>query len=616
MKYLHDPALAEITALLSDCPIWSQSSSSSSKASSSNNTTDGYSSYNHHSSAAANSRTLHGRLEAYTTKRAGTDKKYAVNVSDRYIAEQEAMNTTTMIDDKLSNLLQFQKDQTNSFLPSMSMCSRKRRSASTGEEPMELQKLRKSQIFRSSSTSATTTSTIGGSRRCRANSLDIPRTNNSSNTHGITRNKLQQDSSTTTTSTNEEHGTTLSSSSSLPTQPNFRALSMAAVNRRLLTDLILTLNHSFPDYDFTSAGINDFNVCSVQTVVTKINERLGEFSAATSTSPLMSSGFNKTTSTSSSSSSSGTIGTSYSNGGNFLSTLWKAVDNVIHLSEVTEVYSYQPSNAEFDDPHSFLKNSLVKGGLDDFEYNVVGNGSNINPHRNSSSDQYGIVNDDDTNEYDDDDDDDDDISGSYNKLQRQGKTTIHREVLWTFNYFFVNKHAKRILLFTCIETMTRSDYSMPPIIPMSDKRNVNSSISSSKSLNHTTIGFNAIPENEAVYHQLYNNNDSTSIDLQNSIPYTKDAISRKNQRRRRYKYLQRQLSSSIPSTSDNDDEEEDKQNCSSNDDDHDGGDDEDDDDEDDYEDDDSNTIASSSAVSVDFDLDPANAISGGIPIGN
>jgi hypothetical protein len=38
-------------------------------------------------------------------------------------------------------------------------------------------------------------------------------------------------------------------------------------------------------------------------------------------------------------------------------------------------------------------------------------------------------------------------------------------------------------------------------------------------------------------------------------------------------------------------------------------------DEEEYDDDDSHTIASSSAVSVDFDLDPANAVSGGIPIG-
>jgi hypothetical protein len=52
MKYLHDDALAELTAILTDCPV-------------SNN-------------IRSNSRMLHGRLEAYTMKRAGTDKKYAI----------------------------------------------------------------------------------------------------------------------------------------------------------------------------------------------------------------------------------------------------------------------------------------------------------------------------------------------------------------------------------------------------------------------------------------------------------------------------------------------------------------------------------------------------------
>jgi Maf1 regulator len=493
MKYIHDIALAELTALLSDCPVWSSATG-----------TDG--------TNAANSRTLHGRLEAYTTKRAGMDKKYAVNVSGRYTAEQEA-------EEQLSSLLLLQQRPEDTYVGR----GRKRRSASTGEAPSEIQKAR--------------TTSMMPAGRCRANSLDIPRWNPPVVTEETVRTS--------------------------PTKPNFRALSLASVNRRLLTDLILTLNHSFPDYDFCNAGIVDFTVCSLQTAVTRINERLGEFSAATAASAAVNGA-----------SANGPL----SNGSSFLSTLWKAVDNVITLSQVSEVYSYQPVNSESsDDPFSFLKSSLVKGSLDDYECNVV-SGSNS---RSAMLDSYGRVNDDDDSEYDD-------MDESYSKSRRRpGSFSVHREVLWTFNYFFVNKHAKRILLFTCIETMTRSGcfYETPALVPFVSTSHKNTSSSS--------VGFDAIPEDEAVHHQLY---DGTGATDGSNVSISGTPGSALQRRRRQYKYL-RPSSSLHPSDDDivsgNDDEEEDEE-----------------------EEDDSHTIESSSAVSVDFDLDPANAVSGGIPIGN
>ena len=533
MKYLHDAALADITALLSDCPVWSSSTT----------TTDGT------NSAAANSRTLHGRLEAYTTKRAGSDKKLAVNVSGRYVAEQEA----AVADDKLAALIHFQKDQLHHLTSNSSnslnctLTGRKRRSASTGEAPLELQKSRRSIL----------SPQISDGRRARSNSLDIPRP--------ISTNDTTKANCGTSVVCDEIRTTT-----DLPSQPNFRALSLAVVNRRLLTDLILTLNHSFPDYDFATSGIADFTVCSVQTAVTRINERLGEFSAATST---MNSSFLK-------SMTAGNGGNLYNDGSSFLSTLWKAVDNVIHLSEVSEVYSYQPSNGEFDDPHSFLKHSLVKGGWDEYECDAIGGGPNINVLRTNQSNQYDRVTQgaDDVSEYDDDDD----LGDGYGKSGKLYGTAEHREVLWTFNYFFVNKHAKRILLFTCIETMTRSGYSSPPIIPKSFNKFVHGK---------KTMSFNAIPEHEAVHHQL--RNDTMNLPTSEL---------KRNRSPRRLKYMRQASPSILPSDDDasvneNDDDEDDE---------YDG---------EEYDDDDSNTIASSSAVSVDFDLDPANAVSGGIPIG-
>ena len=532
MKYLEDAALAALTALLSDCPIWSSSSAS----------TDGT------NSAAANSRTLHGRLEAYTTKRAGSDKKLAHDIYERYEAEQEA----AVADDKLAALIRFQKDQLQHLTSSSVIKSRKRRSASTGEEPLELQK----------SPRPTLSPPIAHGRRGRANSLDIPRQSNTSTTT-----KTNAVATTKASTTN----TTATTTGSTPPQPNFRALSLAPVSCALLTDLILTLNNSFPDYDFSTAATADFTVCTVQTAVTRINERLGEFSAATST---LNSSFLKTMNA-------GNGGSLYNDGSSFLSTLWKAVDNVICLSEVTEVYSYQP-RGEVDDPHSFLQHSLVKGGWGDYDYDVVGSGPGLNVHRTN---QYcGVVQtDDDVSEYDDGDDD---LDHGYNKSRQAHGTAIHREVLWTFNYFFVNKAAKRILLFTCIETMTRLGYSMPPAIP---------STFNQFARGMKTANFNAIPEHEAVHHQLHSNTMATPT-----------SEVKRHRSRRRHKYLRQSSPSILPSDED----------VSGNDDDDDKDDDDDDELDDEYDDDDSHTIASSSAVSVDFDLDPANAVSGGIPIGN
>jgi Maf1 regulator len=178
------------------------------------------------------------------------------------------------------------------------------------------------------------------------------------------------------------------------------------VNRRLLTDLILTLNQSFPDYDFADATAEDFTVCSLQTAVTRINERLGELAVQRDDQ-------------------------NCDNAACFLSNLWTAVDKVISLHQVSAVYSYQPST-DCSDPLSFLKQTL----LQDSTYSTRQGTDN--------RDAVDVVAD--VDYYDDEDDPE-----GATMEQPEGK------VLWTFNYFFVNKHAKRILLFTCIETM-RSCY--------------------------------------------------------------------------------------------------------------------------------------------------------------
>lgn len=116
-------------------------------------------------------------------------------------------------------------------------------------------------------------------------------------------------------------------------------------HRRLLTDLILTLNLSFSDYDFGAAVSSDFGRHQLQTVVGRINRRLGLL------------------------------------GPIFLSELWSGIDAVITLSQVSVVYSFLDTEA--------IPNALLGGG----------------------------------------------------------------QALWSFNYFFVNRNTKRIVLFTCLETL-------------------------------------------------------------------------------------------------------------------------------------------------------------------
>lgn len=132
--------------------------------------------------------------------------------------------------------------------------------------------------------------------------------------------------------------------------------------QRLMTNLILTLNASFPDYDFSNIRPGWFSrVPSSSVAMNRTNERLSELAACTP------------------------------QGDTFLPQLWNVIDDVADLND-SEVYSYvPPSRDDDDDPLSFLVDSL---------------------------------------------------DGTDSAMP-----------LWSFNFFFVNKALKRIVLFTCVQTM-------------------------------------------------------------------------------------------------------------------------------------------------------------------
>jgi len=264
------------------------------------------------------SRSIHGRIEAYTMKRAGTEKKYAHALGERYVADLEN------VESQLAEYKNFM--QRHSKFDQQKKPSRRKRSMSTGS-PLDPDKQR---------------------QRPRSTSFDesLKNNNNTPATTSILQRKPLGDFG--------EIGT-----------------------RRLMTDLILTLNSSFPDYDFGSIKPADFEKIGVKSAIKRVNERLAEVNTAKVA---------------------------------FLPEMWSAMDGAASLSEC-EVYSYAPKTRDQDDePLSFLTQTL----MDSLDNSFM-------------------------------------ESTSFDNNDNSAGATV----LWTFNYFFVNKSKKRIVFFTCVECMSR-----------------------------------------------------------------------------------------------------------------------------------------------------------------
>jgi len=195
-------------------------------------------------------RIIQGRIEAYTMKRAGNDKKFAHALGQKYIAEIEDMQ------EELAATVE-----------------RKRRRRSNSESIL-LTTNKKSKV----SSSLSLNSPISPNKRERARSFDC-----------------------TLDSTPK---TTLGDFSEIST-------------RKLMTDLILTLNASFPDYDFSNVKANQFQKLKMEDVRKSIHENLSEFASQRS-SP------------------------------NFLEQFWNALNDVIDLQEAN-VYSFDYEFAEDDE---------------------------------------------------------------------------------------------------------------------------------------------------------------------------------------------------------------------------------------------------------------------------
>jgi hypothetical protein len=287
-------------------------------------------------------RVINGRIEAFTMKRAGTDKKYAHALGEKYQNEIQAEET------EFSNFQRLRSESVGSQSirehhvenlrklsspPSpkakrvrIDLKGKRPRSNSTGTVPnLNLGMAPKASALRSRSDSFDLRAPKASALRPRADSFDLRAVTNfpySNSPLGDFHNTCTQ---------------------------------------RLMTDLILTLNASFPDYDFSNVRPSHFSRVPSTIAVNRTNEKLSELAACTP------------------------------QGANFLPQLWNSIDDVIDLNE-SEVYSYvPPSRDDDDDPLSFLADSL---------------------------------------------------DGTDSAMP-----------LWTVNFFFVNKSLKRIVLFTCVQTM-------------------------------------------------------------------------------------------------------------------------------------------------------------------
>jgi molybdenum-dependent DNA-binding transcriptional regulator ModE len=215
-------------------------------------------------------RVIHGRIEAYTMKRAGTDKKYAHALGQKYIAEIEDMQ------EELAATVE-RKRRRRSNSESILTTSGRRITNDYGTS----NKKAKSSFLNDSSSSSSSKE----AKRARSRSFDC----------------------------------TLDSISPKTTLGDFSEIS----TRKLMTDLILTLNASFPDYDFSNVKANQFQKLNMSDVRKSIRQNLSEFASQRS-SP------------------------------NFLEELWNAVNDVIELKE-SNVYSF---DYEFADDDDSANNSL------------------------------------------------------------------------------------------------------------------------------------------------------------------------------------------------------------------------------------------------------------------
>lgn len=252
----------------------------------------GYTSYD--GGTSSSSRVIYGKIEAYTTKRAGSDKKTAHEVGERYAHEMEKLNEAVE-EMKRKHLLQHSgKEGDENFTTDLKQkktnrnrsCSLDGVTFAGGTDTASTLGAGLPSINEKHDDQHTKRPLEGilkppsSNKRSRATSFDISTGPSSFGIKGSRRGRL------ISTGNHDEVDNNVHP---LMPQPSLyqssisdtsgKSFSMAP--RRLVTDLILTLNASFPDYDFGDARLSDFCTLSVPEAMRRINENMSEFVTTT-----------------------------------------------------------------------------------------------------------------------------------------------------------------------------------------------------------------------------------------------------------------------------------------------------------------------------------------------
>lgn len=313
MKFLESGSLAQLTAQLTDATIFE--------------------------------RVINGRIEAFTMKRAGTDKKLAHELGEKYRGEIKAEETE--FSTRIQNM-QRSRSESLASIGSIDGVSLPIPKLSPNQNTISP----KLMLYNPPSPKP---------KRVRIDTTKRPRSY-STGTAPLCALPSGMPKSPALRTRSDSFDVKRSISTTFPYSNSPLGDFHESCTQRLMTDLILTLNSSFPDYDFSNTRPSHFSrLPSPRIALNRAGDKLSELAAS---SP---------------------------DKANLLSQIWLAIDDVITLNE-TEVYSYIPPNRDDDDdPLDFMTETL--------------DGSDA------------------------------------------------AVLLWGFNFFFVNKSQKRIVFFTCIQTM-------------------------------------------------------------------------------------------------------------------------------------------------------------------
>eukprot|EP00804_Cyclotella_cryptica_P019195 CCRYP_006107-RA/>CCRYP_006107-RA protein AED:0.14 eAED:0.14 QI:490/1/1/1/1/1/2/416/624 len=419
----------------------------------------GYTSYD--GGTSSSSRVIYGKIEAYTTKRAGSDKKTAHEVGEKYAHEMEKLNEAVeemkkkhLMEKEMAEEIAHPHETTTDATKQLVTDSKRKMKIEEvdGEEAQPKKRDRSRSLdgvtFAGSKVTCDASPTFinapiletngashpivneereeqvgnrarplegilkqaSSSKRWRATSFDISTGPSSFALEASRRGRIVSTGN---------HDEVDQSVHPLIPQPSLYQSSLAEplgkaapslltmAPRRLVTDLILTLNASFPDYDFGDARPSDFCTLSLSEAMRRINENMSEFASTTD------------------------------KGRDFMPRFWAALDDIVFGLKDAEVYSYAPQGGGGDDdPLGFLTQSLA-GGVDN---GAISGSCLLFPDEETVLDGF-------------------DDSSTLELPHRILTSPVTKSeetaqvTLWSMNYFFVSRNKKRIVLFTCVLTM-------------------------------------------------------------------------------------------------------------------------------------------------------------------